>query len=1151
MRWNFWKKKEKAPMPTRSEDITAMRGASVATLLEIEKRHLKRLKKEGTTQYRMEMQVESVRRWERSEKERKKMEKARKKFEKSQASRMERHARARRWVNKVSVWCGWGYVTPPEGPQNDKKAPSQPQGSDYGPVLQGEDGGPEVRTGPWNEQLSEQFAFPMEEMRRVRAEIEHGSTEGSTVEESSDDDLPREGAKQAVKEGFRLYKNLNKAERVLGQRIDLSAYELATKSAAWPPRVAWADLTTPVPPHEQPGWVMPPRAPGEPPLPDAAVLNGPPRPDPYEKSTTKWSLPPIGGVSVTAPAPVPAPVPVPVPVPVSAPVSAPDTAVLKGRRRGVGEDGPVIFIPSVDETPTPTPTPTTASDDGCQGRAEFMPLSLVCGNPQQGITVAEELASGGESSKLPRVGKLLELARRPILQIKGFGVPWRLYKRTEEDHLRGERVLDAHGIDMELFQFRRRGDPYRDSGVTRLNFESTIDHQKAEEILKSVRENGKHPADTFQSIKGIRLPQEGSDDDSDYHDLVQACVAASEGDPEYADLNAEIQEGIEESESHERRRLMNRLEIRRKEVKEKGIANQQKFFASAYDLYGMYESFKDQGPVTDTVTGTVTGTEQQLLSDNGFYQYQNACSSLSEFGDREVPAVRKVAENLPSLESSGVQIRDTSDRINPEKIPGPTAMLLQVEQTVLPVLKDAPVQNIIHGLGSEDRSSSKNLRVPVDVESLSTWNLSKKSSSGGDFLDLVAKNRPPPKNPCAAANVRPLSPSSLSTISACRGDPGQPVPSFLEPPQMAPTVIVRPKDTTTNSPFGLYDRPFGPRPQMPLLTMEGTASGILVNAVVKVKNERASRGDDCSRLQSAPETPEDELYILKFNYEVIIAAKRLASQAGNETCAYNVVRYACEQLKVELPNSAGLSSFDLETWFMRDYYERRAGAKALRRLQRELLLQHAEREAGLLPPQAEEKAELLRQQEADYVLRHQRGLLLLQSDETDETGVDTETERFETGENNDAIPNSPNGPNFQKDAAFGNDNQSRPENQLDTLEPEGHPETSRPTSPFSFLPSNGGSSQAQPSSPARDIPVRNSPQSDSSAKTIRRRSSVGSAPSAPAAEAYLHGIPEDFLRRHAQMANARIVEPEVQAQAPGIIRRARVRPRRSRMEDAT
>ncbi|KAK6348013.1 hypothetical protein TWF718_005834 [Orbilia javanica] len=1200
-----------------TEDITAMRGADPATMVEIEERHLKRLKKDRAMKSMIETQTRQVESWKRTEKRRIKTEKARAKYEKSQARGRLQRATARRWVNKISLFLGGDYVTPPEDdpyvPAPGERVLFQHNGAIVRPErpeppVPAEQGSENANGwGRWDEQLSRQFAFPMEEAARIRAEIEHGSTEGSTVEESTDDDVPGPGSSQAVRDGFRLYKNLSKAERVLGEKIDISAYKLA---------VARADARPPTPPHAKPGWVMPPRAPGDTPLPNAATLNGPPceeapgkpRADPYGKPTTKWSLPPrealqpapshgageeewfarnsirgTGGPSrrmATVGPHQPA---------------GPSQSRPRGERlrkeeffRGcaagpdkratadsdaLGAIETEFLFQNCAPPPAATrPASSVPTEGDFQGQVEFIPLDLTCSNPEEGMTLAEMLASDGlEDSDLPPAARLIEVAKRSRLRIKGFGVPPAANKKLAEKDRSGgeERNFNEGGIDMEVYKTKRQRDPYRDSGITRGRYEKTIDHGRAEEIIKTAKELGQHPEETFKSIKGIRHRPGNGKQKTGFVDQLQRFVSASNDKSlDFFGLNARMKGGIKQSERYEEQQLKIRLEQRAREAQ--GLSAPIEEAAPVKITYAK--------PPTPKVHLTVAVEEKRPFdpanNDDGGIQIPD----MSSYG---------------SANTGGTQLQAFSSRMtdNNGEIPLSAPLTNNVEEIQIPTLSSYRTGNS-EGTQLPPRSPYRTQNTNgIWIPSLSTCNddptvrqtnvqdsndgsyqlshgqntleVDGFSYSGGSSEDIGTYDLPyiglqiddddddDEDEPFAPSGASP--PIEISDISPPAQTPDIPQPVQPEPAPFVDLMdsVILPRTCDVKrmvKPRGLDIVP-EPKEQevkqrVPTLTVEGSASALLINAIIKVKNERASRGDDCRALKVLSPTPEDELFIMKFNFDVILEAERLARESGNDTCVKSAVTIAARELGIKLPDTVGSRCLDLRTWLMREYHESRAELKARRRREAEMLLARGQQEDEEVEPEedASEGKEIT-------------------NDTTNATAVpprDSIDQQVRAHEEDQSRPGSqptasrpgtqPTTPRLGTQPTTSRPESgfvaSRPETQLtDSRAGSQYSSPHRGIQPGHGRPGTRTGHNNSPSSPAQVTPDRNSSQSGSSARGHRRRSSLGSSPSSPTAEAYLHGIPEDFLRQHAQMANARIIESQVQSPSPGIVRRARVRTR--------
>ncbi|KAK6501348.1 hypothetical protein TWF481_009190 [Arthrobotrys musiformis] len=1453
-----WKKKVVVIHETRSQDSTAMRGASPRTMLEIEKRHLERMKKDGITGSRLETQEKTVKSWVDSEQRRTNAEKAREAFQKARASRLRRHARARRMVNSISYRFRGKYVTPPElsrkedfpPPKREKKGlfkricafvrPSRPSKVDT--RVQGDQ--KPVAAAGWNEELSRQFAFPMEEAMRIRAEIEHGSTEGSTVGEVTDDDLPRERAStQAVRDGFRLYKNLNKAERVFGEKIDISAYKLATNVGPWPR----PGVRAPTPPHMKPGWVMPPGDPRDPPLPDAATLNGGKKPvvaegvprrrraNPYEKPITRWSLPPF-----EAPKPAPAPpseATPPPPPPPSQPAGGPPHSrplgkplqqeeFFRGRAAGnpkrATADSDALgaieteFLRETTRPAPPTPSEVTTEED-FPGQVEFIPLNLTCSNPEEGMTLAEMLASEGlEDSPLPPAAKLIEVAtKKPNLRIRGFGVSPSANKaltaggrggRKEGEWVEDPRNFNEVGIDMDVYQSRRLGDPYRDSGITKARFQATIDRERAAEIITQARELGQHPADTLKMVKGLRRREGPPKPKETPLQFLQRFVAAEDGDPEFFMMNAQVKGAIKQSERYEELQLKKRLEQRAREAQglnppvqpaapvkityEEPKAPQphysvaggegrpfdpanegsggiqiptlssygpsrtgggieapympsyldeasqgsqdcgqiylpslpsfrnnrageiEPFHMSPSDLDEVsqgpqsFESPYMSSPYLDEVSQEPEGFEQislptlpsfginragqiespymsshldEVSQEPQDFESHMLSSYLDEVSQEpqdfesphhtSSPYLDEVSQepqgfeqiSLPALPSFGnnrsaeIESPDMSLYLDEapqepqgiEQIHLPTLssfgnnhtgeieapdMPLYPDETIkesrsfdqihLPTLPsfganrtgeiESPDMPLYPDETIEEPQSFDQIHLPTlpsfgvnRVRSFIMPRLPELDPPDFDQIDMEEfahlRDAAPPQTPVRQTYDEQCIPSDRfpkrdPVVDAIQDrwlrSQGLPLPEEIDHSRIHPDWYRT--TPSTSVPYGIMiddsdddfddeDEPpapsrvpelvspppvaFGdtmdmmmfprtcdvkqmvkPRgvgsqvpdqdeanvvPKGPVITAEGTGSALLMNAIVKVKNERASRGEDCSGLQVTSPTPEDEIFIMKFNYDVILETERLAKEAGNDVCVKAALLTAARELKVELPNTAGTRVLDLRTWLMRDYFERRASLKARRRMEAEYLLslEQQEKEVSKKASKEEEpseskKAPIIPESPPRPVSRS--------------IGSQTDSQSVAPRLESRPIASRP------QYRSIGSQTESQPI----ASRPQAQIPTSRPTSqspgpqprPESQVSGSGSYRQHAPASPSpqQDRETRDSPQSDSSTRALRRRSSAGSNPSSQTNDAYLHSIPEDFLRQHARVANARVLGREVHP-TPTIFRRNRYR----------
>ncbi|RVD85457.1 uncharacterized protein DFL_003778 [Arthrobotrys flagrans] len=1247
--WPF-KQKEKPPMPTRSEDITAMRGADDAKMLEIETRHLKRLKKEGASKFLIACQTETVNRWKNSEKRKKEAGKARAKYEKSQAQGRRRGAKTRKFVNNVSLFFVGDYVTPPE---DDSYVPApggrvlfqhngaicRPERPDSSFPAQKPTENANV-WGSWDEQLSRQFTLPMEEAARIRADIEHGkitpihgddlverlrqrclgSTKGSTVEESTDFPGAR-GSSQGVRDGFRLYK----AERALGEKIDMSTYKLATNSTPWPPpRVAWADTRPPTPPHMRPGDL---------PLLNAAILNGPPKPpraSPYEKPTTKWSLPPL-----EAPQPAPAPLSLAPgageveesrsPVVVSL-IDAIDKHRSEQREwfarnsiRGIGgpshrmaTSGPYPRLASPSRShphgeplheeeffrgraagsakrvsvdfdalgaietdflyqnraPLPAairPTSEVPTEEDFEGQVEFIPLNLTCSNPEEGMTLAEMLASEGlEDSGLPPAAKLIEVAKKPSLRIKGFGVSPSVDKKSARQSRagKGERTFNEGGIDMDVYRTRRLGDPYRDSGITRGRYEKTIDHERAAEIIKTARELEQHPEETFKSIKGIRHRPGNGRPKVGFVDYLQRFVAASEGkDLDFFAMHARQRGAIKQSERYEEQQLKKRLEQRAREAE--GLLPLVEEAPPVRITYGKPPTPKghlammvEEKRPFDPVNNFGGGIQLPTLSSygrNNTGRIQLPALSSYETGNTEIaqfPAplpymtTNVEAIQIPTLSSYG------TDNAGGTQLPAPSSYGTYNTEGVQfpapspygadnagriqsPTLSSYRIDNIegpqFHAPSSYRTSNSQGnwpnqsmrddnynvrriqLQYPDDDGYPHARGLN--VPEGNDF----SYNPPPHPEDLGPYKFKytglQIDDSDDEDQPSCPPDispPMQPAPvplvgsmdSMLFPRTCDVKRMVKPRGLETGIPMERKKEEVKKR--IPTLTVEGSASALLINALVKVKNERASRGDTCGPLKLLEPTPEDEVWIMKFNFDVILETERLAKESGNDVCVKSAVMRAAKELGVDLPETAGSYLLDLRTWLMREYYERRASVKAQRRLEAELLLEREQREREMLKPEADPSEN---RNITDSITMSHRSLISQEVGERDQSRLGSQ-------------PTTP-----------------RPESQPTTLRPESkfvasrserQPTTSRPgTLSTDSRPGSQSASpqrrigfgasrpanrreQINPPSPLQAAPARDSSQSESSTRTHYRRSSLGSSPSSPTVDAYLHSIPEGF-----------------------------------------
>ncbi|KAF3183611.1 hypothetical protein EYR41_005803 [Orbilia oligospora] len=1169
--WPF-KKREKAPIPTRSEDITAMRGADGPTMLEIERRHLKRLKQEGASEFMIECQTKTVKSWMNSEKRRIAAEKARAAYEKSQARGRRQRAAARRWVNNISLFFGGDYVTPPEDPYipaPGERVLFQHNGAIYRPER------PDPSTpaqnpledanvwGSWDEQLSRQFAFPMEEAARIRAEIEHGSTEGSTVDDSADEDLAGgQGSGQAVRDGYRLYENLRKAERVLGEKIDISAYKLA---------LARADPRPPTPPHMKPGWVMPPRAPGDPPLPDAAVLNGPKRPraNPYEKPTTKWSLPPF----VPPPAPAPAPVPQPqAGLSQGHPHGEPlrEEEFFRGRAAGDAQrasadsdalgaiEKEFLHQSCPPATPAVRPTSEVPTEGDFQGQVEFIPLNLTCSNPEEGMTLAEMLASEGlEDSELPPAARLIEVAKKPSLKIKGFGV-----SPLEGEQGRsggGGRTFNEGGIDMEVYRAKRMGDPYRDSGITRERYGSTIDHEKAAEMVKTAKELGKHPEDTFKSIRGIRHRPENQKPKVGFVDHLQRYVAASEGrNFDFFDLHTRKRGGIKQSERYEEQQLKKRLEQRAREAQgglpsveetqPMRIIYQKPPTPKPY-LAVAVEEKRPFDPANDNDGGIQLPTLSSYGSNNtqlhafssrgpdttGEIQfaapspYEPDNTEKAEFPDPSSCMVNDIeGVQIPTLSSYGTQFPPLSpdQAYNPDEaqvsVPSPYDAG-NVQDIQLPTLSSYQVDSIEEPELQIPSSSEvdvfhelllPNLPIPYD-DGDDDQGSYHGGYPGDDFF------RPPHPEDLIPFEIPytglrydsdddylPYPSPDTVQLEFPTATPFIPFDSMLFPRTCDVKRMVKPRGLeTTIEPRETEVK----RRKVPVLTVEGSASALLINAIVKVKNERSSQGDPCTPLKLLSPTPDDEIWIMKFNFDVILEAERLAKESGNSECVKSAVRTAARELGVELPQSAGTHLLNLRTWLMREYYESRATLKARQRREIEDLLE--------LERLAQEKL-------------NPKGVP--RKDRNTANGVATSAKNTISKGNQSRLGSQFDNPGIKSQSSTApseiQPTISRPESQSAASRPESQSAASQPIS--QSTDSRPGSqlfmSKRQPRpvfglrrrlspeervktrSPQQITSVRNSAQSEASSMARYQQASPVDRPPSPTTDTYIKGIPEDL-----------------------------------------
>ncbi|KAK6532482.1 hypothetical protein TWF281_006671 [Arthrobotrys megalospora] len=1268
------KKKVKVIIPTRSQDLRTIPQADGATMLQIEKRHLARIQAEDKNDWRIPKQKEIIEKWELSEKERIARDKARQRHEASLARGRARRAKARKIVNRVWIFFGQGYRTPPDDPDTPQPGTAlfQQNGTIVLPVCstelleQNQDLQLDGAYRNWDEELSRQFAFDMDQANTIRAEIEHGHTEGSTVEESSDEDRPHDVYYRRTAKG-----GLAKIERLLGVTIEelrrqnelhnqtkqgQSQIEKRRVLTKTPPNKVPGQIKrdqvsnetgqgyqimplqpytlpgelgplerAPTPPQMKPGWKMPPRDPRLPPLPKPHEVNGwpitgppiMPRAKPLEKPITT-GLSPLGltpepyplsphmtpgykiqsgpddtfipdskdlnppkldkapskditlealklpshkhqepsALKISKPDPKTLDTGNPIPKITKDPknqqwfaqdslqgLSDSSLLMTNGERKkliklGEGKAGELPTVPEIvssgdqvgvkpqavqphkrptgtllqkDEffrgkagghrkrisadsdtlgaveteylyrqcgvVKTPSQNPEQASmeldakvttsdptsahdgntvrktpdqsyipdDDDFQGQAEFIPLNLTLSRPDEGLTLAEMLASEAlEDSKVPKASRLLELAKnKPSMNIRGFfHLPSTNKKLTGKGRSEGKKpecASEEVAFDMEHYETKREGDPYRDSGITGGRWQKAINQQKAAELIKTIMEENRHPADTFKSIGGIRhRPPKRRQNNA--IDKLKGFVEAPEGDSlRHFDWHSRYKGGIKQSERQEQMNLEKRLEQREREAK--GLLPR---VEGAPPKKIIYETPKMPRPYLPVAV------ETQRPFD---------------------PMGESVGIKLPTITSSGAS--SSTPQMEREY---PKAEGTERSQP----LPSAPQL-------SDQWAQSKGRKV---------------SYSGLQFGDTNAGPAPqgepvPPTHP-TALSAKDFAASLMYNM-----------PLTCDMKKMA-------------KPEGLQSGWKSHREKIELRT-EGIRDGLLMNAIVKTSNVRAGEGDDSSsRLKVTSPTFEEEMYIMKFNYDVIIELERLARESGSAACVEKVVQGAADMLDIKLPPKAGRHSFDLRAWLIREYHERKASAKAgirlreevKRKLEQEKLSSERKRresEEEERVKSEQERRELEEQGKAELE-KKLRGLEEQEKEELERKKRDSEIR---------AAAAALKFPAPQREIAV---------NDIDGSHPGSRIVASRLESQ---------SAKANPSTPPKR-PPRESPQSGSSVKTHRRRSSLGSGPASPApGDAYLHSIPEDFLRQHAQMANARILERDVQAPSTSVPRRRR------------
>ncbi|KAF3232026.1 hypothetical protein TWF191_004002 [Orbilia oligospora] len=761
------------------------------------------------------------------------------------------------------------------------------------------------------------------------------------------------------------------------------------------------------------------------------------------------------------------------------------------------------------------------------------------------------LASEGlEDSELPPAARLIEVAKKPSLNIKGFGVS---PLGGEQGRSGGGRTFNEGGIDMEVYRAKRMGDPYRDSGITRERYGSTIDHEKAAEMVKTAKELGKHPEETFESIRGIRHRPENQKPKVGFVDHLQRYVAASEGrNLDFFDLHTRKKGGIKQSERYEEQQLKKRLEQRAREA-QGGLPSVEE----TQPMRIIYEKPPTPKPYLAVAVEEKRPFDPANDNDGGIqlptlssYGYNN--TQLHAFSSRGPDATGEIQFAAPS----------PYEPDNTEKTEFPdlsSYMVNGVEGIHIPTLSSYgtrfpplspdqaynPEEAQISNQSPYDAGNVQDIQLPTlpsyQVDNIEKPEVQISSSSEVDiFHELLLPNLPIPyddddddQGPGDEV-FRPPHPEDLVPFeipyTGLRYDSDD---EYLPYPSPDPVQLEYP----TATPFIPFDSMLFPRTcdvkrmvkprglettiepretevknrKVPVLTVEGSASALLINAIVKVKNERSSQGDPCTPLKLLSPTPDDEIWIMKFNFDVILEAERLAKESGNSECVRSAVRTAARELGVELPQSAGTHLLNLRTWLMREYYESRATLKARRRREIEDLLELEQLAQERLNPKG-----------------------VPRKDRNTANGVATSTKNTISKGNQSRPVSQFDNPRIKSQSSTApseiQPTISRPGSQSAASRPESQPATSRPIS--QSADSRPGSqlfmSKRQPRpvfglrrrlspeerintrSPQKVTPVRNSAQSEASSMVRHQQASPVDRPSSPTTATYTQGVPEDL-----------------------------------------